>query len=116
MRQLYQGSLKRAQHARSSALLPCWWATFLIGGISGRIALFFATRSEQEAYIANSAPELLNAINMDIVAHKAIIFSSVCLIICALLLLRIIQQINRAHTALHDARTSDNAIAPPKAA
>lgn len=42
MNQLYQGSLKRAQHNRAPALLPCWWVTFLIGRIGGQIALFYA--------------------------------------------------------------------------
>ena len=120
MNQLYQGSLKRAQHNCAPALLPCWWVTFLIGRIGGKIALFYAIHGAQGAsitsFITIIAPELLNALNTSIVANTAIIFSSVCQITCALLLLRIIQQINRAHAALHAANTSETAVAPVKAA
>lgn len=120
MNQLYQGSLKRAQHNCAPALLPCWWVTFLIGRIGGQIALFYAIHGAQGAsitsFITIIAPELLNALNTSIVANTAIIFSSVCQITCALLLLRIIQQINRAHATLHAANTSETAIAPVKAA
>lgn len=120
MNQLYQGSLKHAQHNRAPALLPCWWVTFLIGRIGGQIALFYAIHGAQGAsitsFITIIAPELFNALNTSIVANTAIIFSSVCQITCALLLLRIIQQINRAHATLHAANTSETAIAPVKAA
>ena len=112
MKQLYQGSLKRVQSQPSAALLPLWWATWLIGGIVARVARSFAVTAEQEANIAHNAHDLLNAINIQIWANQMAILSVICHIACALLLLRIIQQINRAHAALHDANTSENAVAP----
>ncbi|WP_289004904.1 DUF4328 domain-containing protein [uncultured Kingella sp.] len=112
MKQLYQGSLKCVQSQPSAALLPLWWATWLIGGIVARVARSFAVTAEQEANIAHNAHDLLNAINIQIWANQMAILSVICHIACALLLLRIIQQINRAHASLHAANTSETAVAP----
>jgi len=112
MRQIAENSTQAARQIPFPNLLGYWWATWLIGGIVARVARSFAVTAEQEANIAHNAHDLLNAINIQIWANQMAILSVICHIACALLLLRIIRQINRAHAALHDANTSENAVAP----
>lgn len=112
MKQLVNRSLETVNQIAPSWILPIWWGTWLLDNIFNRVASRMADKitriDEQATSLDTIFTQLYTMMNSTITTIWLENLAGILGIISAILLLRIIQMVNRAHQQLYETKDDLN--------
>lgn len=109
MKQLVNRSLDTVNQIAPSWILPIWWGTWLLDNIFNRVASRMADKIDIQATSSDTIwTQLHTMMNNTITTIWLENLAGILGIISAILLLRIIQMVNRAHQQLYEMKDDLN--------